>query len=93
MRGNACQARDRRAPTDTRSQGFPHTRRAGAGRPPHPLVNGSRTAVAFQLGVLALIGHDLTLDVIHNPGVDRHVRRHPEPTPETHQPRYRSQSV
>src|SRR5262245_58545090 len=48
---------------------FPiHVVLALVGRPVPP-ANGSRTAVAFQLGVLALIGHDLTLDVIHNPGL------------------------
>src|SRR5262245_37937670 len=45
-----------------------HVVLALVGRPVPP-VNGGRTAIAFQLGVLALIGHSVTLDVIHNPGL------------------------
>src|SRR5215813_10117167 len=35
---------------------------------PIPPANGRRTTVAFQLGVLTLIGYSVTLDVIHDPG-------------------------
>src|SRR5262245_38412770 len=33
-----------------------------------PPANGGRTAVAFQFGVMTLIGHSVTLDVIHDSG-------------------------
>src|SRR5215510_4333277 len=35
---------------------------------PVPPANWRRPAVAFQLGVLTLIGHSVTLDVIHDSG-------------------------
>src|SRR5262245_48884986 len=37
------------------------------GRPIAP-ANRRRTAIAFQLVILTLIGHSVTLDVIHDPG-------------------------
>src|SRR5262245_29837772 len=36
------------------------------GRPVAP-ANGRRTAIAFQLGILTLVGHSVTLDVVHDP--------------------------
>src|SRR5215510_5806057 len=45
-----------------------HVVLALVGRPVPP-SNGGRPSVTFQLGVLALIGNSVALDVIHDPGL------------------------